>query len=340
MRKILYILIFIFINMSNVHAQNEDYLFMIEQAVKAPSGHNTQPWLFKIGENQITILPNFDKALPVVDNSHRELFISIGCAAENLCMAASSLKYKSTIMIDNDGIITVYLEKSSFVEMNPLFNQIEKRQTNRSIYDERIIPDDTMQLAIKNTQKENNIQIYAWKNQTPVFDSLRQYIIEGNNFQMNNESFKNELKSWMRFNKKQSNSTNDGLSYAVFGAPNLPLFISKPIMSSFLNSKRQNKDDLKKINSSSHFVLFTAKENSVSSWINTGRTLQRYLLLLTSINIANAYMNQPCEIIELNSKIRMTLPINGEYPEILLRIGYAKQVTYSKRKNINDVIIK
>lgn len=25
-----------------------DYLFMIEQATKAPSGHNTQPWLFRI----------------------------------------------------------------------------------------------------------------------------------------------------------------------------------------------------------------------------------------------------------------------------------------------------
>ena len=35
--------------------QNSDYLFMIENACKAPSGHNTQPWLFKIREAEIDI---------------------------------------------------------------------------------------------------------------------------------------------------------------------------------------------------------------------------------------------------------------------------------------------
>ena len=39
----------------NIHAQNPDFLFMVEYAIKAPSGHNTQPWLFRINENSIEI---------------------------------------------------------------------------------------------------------------------------------------------------------------------------------------------------------------------------------------------------------------------------------------------
>lgn len=66
-----------------------DYLFMIEQAVKAPSGHNTQPWKFRLFSDHIDILPDFSRALPVVDPNHRELFVSLGCAAENLCIAAA-----------------------------------------------------------------------------------------------------------------------------------------------------------------------------------------------------------------------------------------------------------
>lgn len=50
----------------NIHVQNPDFLFMVEYAIKAPSGHNTQPWLFRINENNIEIHPNFDRALPVV----------------------------------------------------------------------------------------------------------------------------------------------------------------------------------------------------------------------------------------------------------------------------------
>ena len=47
--------------MNNIVAQNPGYLFMIESACKAPSGHNTQPWLFKIGASEIDIYPDFSK---------------------------------------------------------------------------------------------------------------------------------------------------------------------------------------------------------------------------------------------------------------------------------------
>ena len=88
MRKIVFIVLFLGI-MNRIFTQNTDFLFMIEQAVKAPSGHNTQPWLFKTGETEIEIRPDFTKSLPVVDPDNRELFVSLGCAAENLCIAAS-----------------------------------------------------------------------------------------------------------------------------------------------------------------------------------------------------------------------------------------------------------
>ena len=70
--------------MNDLFTQNPDLLFLIEQAVKAPSGHNTQPWMFRISETEIDICPDYSRALPVVDPDNRELFVSLGCAAENL----------------------------------------------------------------------------------------------------------------------------------------------------------------------------------------------------------------------------------------------------------------
>ena len=103
--------------MCNIQAQNADYLYMVEQAVKAPSGHNTQPWLFKINQGNIEIRPNFEKLLPVVDPDNRELFISLGCATENLCIAASSKGYSSKVSITYEGIITVHLEKNEQMKL-------------------------------------------------------------------------------------------------------------------------------------------------------------------------------------------------------------------------------
>ena len=67
MRKLIIVFVLFMGFMDNIMAQNPDYLFMIENACKAPSGHNTQPWLFKIRESEIDIYPDLSKELPVVD---------------------------------------------------------------------------------------------------------------------------------------------------------------------------------------------------------------------------------------------------------------------------------
>ena len=156
---------------------------------------------------------------------------------------------------------------------------------------------------------------------------------------MSDPAFKNELLSWIRFNKKHSESTHDGLSYAVLGAPNLPRWVTEPIVKGSLKAKTQNKTDLKKIQSSSDMVLITTATNDIPTWIATGRTLERFLLLLTQAGIAHAYLNQPCEVPEVNTSLREKLTENNVYPQILLRIGYAKPVAYSKRKDVKEVMV-
>ena len=145
-QRSLLLLMLIFIYMTKINAQNPDYLFMIEQAVKAPSGHNTQPWLFRINENDIQIQPNFDKSLPVVDPDNRELFISLGCATENLRIAASQKGYKTDLNISKEGWITVSLTKDKSIDADTLFSRIAIRQTNRSVYTGQIIPLDIIRL--------------------------------------------------------------------------------------------------------------------------------------------------------------------------------------------------
>lgn len=324
--------------MTNTNAQHPDYLFMIEQAIKAPSGHNTQPWLFRVNDDNIQILPNYDKSLPVVDPDNRELFISLGCAAENLCIAASQKGYDTDLNISEEGIVTIHLKKDHTAEPNTLFDRIAIRQTNRSVYNGQIISSDTIRL-LERVFEASVANAYFYKNGTPEFNSIADYVIAGNVLQMQNKAFTNELKSWMRFNKKHQDETNDGLSYAVFGAPNLPRFIVKPIMSGYLNGKTQNKGDRKKIASSSHFVLLTATDNIPEEWIRLGIVMERFLLKSTELGITHAYMNQPNEVGKLSVEMTETLNLSGEYPIILLRIGYGEKMSYSKRKDIEEVII-
>ena len=324
-------------------AQDSDFMTLIKAATQAPSGHNSQPWWFETTTHSIVIFPNLDKALPAVDSQHRELFISLGCALENLYTKATELHYQTEVILSEEGVITVGLHKSNTVVSDPLAAMIDKRQTNRSVYENRQIDPILLQRLIERVYQgqastERQVKLYTFAKDTPPFETLTQAVLQSNTVQMGDPAFKSELLSWIRFNKKHSESTHDGLSYAVLGAPNLPRWVTEPIVKASLKAKTQNKTDLKKIQSSSHMVLLTTEKNDIPTWIQIGRTLERFLLLLTQEGIAHAYLNQPCEVPEISATLRENLSIAHAYPQILLRLGYAQPMAYSKRKDIREVI--
>lgn len=314
-----------------------DFEFLVSKATKAPSGHNTQPWCFRQNESAVEIHPDFDRRLPVVDSDDRELFVSLGCAAENLCLAAQNIGYESSVAVGDTGVIAVALTEGVDVKSSPLFEQIDLRQTNRSIYTGEEIALDALK-RLQAIRSEDGVSVHYYARQTKQFNDIEQYVLRGNTHQMQNEAFKAELKSWMRFNKKHQDQTLDGLSYAVFGAPNVPRWMAEPIMAMAINAKTQNKADREKIASASHLVLFTTRENSRREWVNLGRTLQRFLLTATELGIAHAYLNQPNEEPEIAAEMAKTLDLDGEYPTVLLRVGYGEQQAYSRRRPIGDVI--
>lgn len=315
-----------------------DFIQIASYASKAPSGHNTQPWKFHITDSTITVLPNLDVALPVVDRNNRELFISLGCAVENLCIAASYFGYTTHIIECSIEAIILELTKNALTIEDSLFHQIEKRQTNRNIYNGNKISDGILQ-QLQSIPKENGIQFYFTEINTPFANTITQYIMKGNEIQMADIAFKNELLSWMRFNKKQVEATHNGLSYLVFGNPPLPRILARPIVSLFLKPNAQNQSDRKKIDSSSHFVVCATQRDTIEEWINLGRTLQRFLLKVTEIGISYAFLNQPCEVAALAFDLREKLPVNKEHPTLIMRIGYAKQIPYSPRKKIETLLV-
>ena len=315
-----------------------DFIQIASYASKAPSVHNTQPWKFHITDSTITVLPNLDVALPVVDRNNRELFISLGCAVENLCIAASYFGYTTHIIECSIEAIILELTKNALTIEDSLFHQIEKRQTNRNIYNGNKISDGILQ-QLQSIPKENGIQFYFTEINTPFANTITQYIMKGNEIQMADIAFKNELLSWMRFNKKQVEATHNGLSYLVFGNPPLPRILARPIVSLFLKPNAQNKSDRKKIDSSSHFVVCATQRDTIEEWINLGRTLHRFLLKVTEIGISYAFLNQPCEVAALAFDLREKLPVNKEHPTLIMRIGYAKQIPYSPRKKIETLLV-
>lgn len=318
---------------------NSVFYKLVEFATKAPSGHNTQPWLFKVLNTAIEIHPDFSKALPVVDADHRELYVSLGCAAENLCVAASEFGFKSTVKIKKDKhtYIQIQLKKEQIFK-NVLFGEISKRQTNRSIYQNRIVTDEKLSV-LQNLPVYEGIHIRYFSNGSHEFEILTEFILQGNTIQMNDSAFKDELLHWIRFNKFQTGKEQNGLTNTVMGIPSVPAFIGKPIVKSFFKPEKQNKTDLAKIHSSSHLALFTIEKNNPESWIQLGRVHERFLLEISHLGISASYLNQPCEVRSVATAMQEKLKLKNEHPVILVRLGYASPMPFSPRRSPEKVII-
>lgn len=317
---------------------NSDQLrSLISAATRAPSGHNTQPWHFTAKDDEIVISPDYSRELPAVDGNRRELFISLGCAAENLCLQASVLGYAAEAFLDGSSIL-LRLQASEQTAADPLAAYINQRQTNRSMYNGSPIPESSLQ-TIPLQPSADGIKIHLFSRQSETFRLLTEAVIQGNAAQMADPAFKTELLSWIRFNKKHAERSNDGVSYAALGAPNLPRWLSEPIVKLMLNAETQNKADRKKIAASSHLALITSPADHTADWVATGRSLQRFLLRLTQQGIAHAYLNQPCEVPILRQQLQSELfPNGGEQPQLLLRLGYAAPLPFARRRPLHEVM--
>ena len=314
---------------------------LIRYATLAPSGHNTQPWKFSIEENSIRIFPDFNRQLPVVDPDHRELYISLGCALENLVIAARYAGYDSEIEYfpagEPDECLSVNLKRFKAAEDNILFQAIPERHTNRREYDRQQVPTEDLK-KLESVPKENGVTSLVLT-EPGTIGQIIELVKEGNNIQMNDDAFMDELVSWIRFSDAEAEKYRDGLTSRAMGRSLAPSWLGRLFMNLFVSAKNQSKTDEKNIQSSSALLVMVSDNNDKKSWVDVGRSFERIALTLTTMNIKNAHLNQPCELPQLKAQLQNHLALGNAHLQLLLRIGYAEPLPHSPRRTVEQVLI-
>jgi len=298
----------------------------ISFGIRAPSGHNSQPWIFQVGENAIYILPNLKRHLEVVDSTDRELFVSLGCALENLQLAALQDSYTSDYEYKDDKIVITFQKVDTAIENkeenDKLFNAINKRHTHRGNFTGEKISEENLQIIKKcaEAKSNENVDVKIYDSGSEEAKIVCQKISEGNDIQMADPAFRNELIEWMRFNNRHISENQNGLCYNVLGFPALPTAIGRVVIKMFLKPNAQNKTDNEVNASSSQFCMFTVKENTIPNYVALGKYIERILLTVSSLGLAYSFSNQPCEVPKLNEEIKNELKLT-DYPSVIIRLG-------------------
>ena len=304
-------------------------------ATLAASSHNTQPWSFAIEHNAVVIRPDYRRRLPVVDPNDRELWISLGCALENLLISARATGRRGEVTYPqtNDSIQIQLTDDAR--QGGPLFDAIPLRQNTRSEYDGKRV--DTRDLdALQSMPLEPGIELHFIVN-GPGIDLVLDYVRQGAISQYADQSFVKELTLWLRFNKREALISCDGLYSGCSGNPQVPRWLGKMFVDG-IQPPQQADADAKKLLSSAGAVLVTSTSDDKTAWVRTGQVYQRLALMLTSLNIKSAFLNQAVEVPALREQFRTALALGESRPQLLVRFGYADRMPYSLRRPVEQVM--
>lgn len=318
--------------------REEQLRFLVNYAVLAPSNHNSQPWKFCIHDDSMDVILDKSRALNFIDPQFRQLSISCGAAIGMFEVAAKYFGYEPGVLIfkdDTDRLATLKLGRKVAVDPHNkrLFKAISHRQTNRRFFAKTPVAKPILE-SCKDLAAGSGVEFsFVTKQQDKVrVANLCEVAIRHQHAQ---PWYRREFSSRLRSNA----SGKTGMSSFGFSSLNLPTPVARFIMDLFNRGKSAAMFNRRKILKGSPAVaIFTTEQDERETWLNTGRALSLVLLELSSQGLTASYLNQAIEVVNLRPQLAKIISSRG-FPQLMIRIGEARRVKPSQRRNIDELFI-
>ena len=325
----------------------EQLRFLLRYAILAPSGHNTQPWLFKIVGEAVELYADRARALPVVDPDDRELIISCGATLATLQIAIRHFGHPAVLELAPDPGNHDLLARITVSDREPsrkphrddrlhedeLFAAITQRHSNRGAFRNRDIPGWLTQRLMADAASQGVwLCLVRGEDRAAVSD----LVAEGDRIQMADKHFRRELAAWVHPNRSR---TRDGMRGYGFGSADLVSYAGPLVIRSFDLGKGQAAKDHELAQHSPLLAVVGTAGDDQHAWLSCGRALQRALLLARAAGVWSSHLNQPIEVEELRPKLAQLVGRPGEYPQLLLRFGFGPPVKAQPRRTVDEVIV-
>ncbi|QCF26153.1 Acg family FMN-binding oxidoreductase [Hydrocarboniclastica marina] len=314
----------------------QDYRNLVRYATLAASSHNTQPWIFKLEKNQIRILPDLSRRCPAVDPDDHHLYASLGCAAENLLLAAEAAGLKGHCIYDasTSGVKINFEETAPF--RSHLFEAIPERQCSRVEYDGSQLPAEQLH-QLEEAGQGNGVSIMLFTDNDRK-EQIARYVSDGNIAQFRDDAWARELKSWIRFSAREAVASGDGLFGPVMGSPDVPRWLGLLAMRFGFSAKKQNQKDYTNIRSSSAIAIVVSDIDDKPHWVEAGRCYERLALQATALGLRTAFINQPVEVAPIRAEFARFLGVGNRRPDLMVRIGRGPEAPRSLRRPVDEVL--
>lgn len=315
--------------------------FLLSYAILAPSGHNTQPWLFRLTPDGAELIADRTRCLPVVDPHDRALVISCGAALGHLRTAIRYFGHEAQISLLTDPSDPDRLARAGFGQavepssrVTARFRAITSRRTTRLPYADEGLPPQLREALLAAAAKDSCM--LAIIEQPAEKQAVASLVAEGDRAQMGNPAFRRELAAWVHSRRAAS---RDGMSGAAFGMPDVLSGVGALVIRTFDMGDGQAAKDEQVATGSPALLALATEGDEPEDWLRAGMALSAVLLELTAAGWTSAYLNQPIETDHLRPQLREAIRLSG-HPQLLFRAGRAKVIDPAIRRPVDEVLLE
>jgi len=337
----------------------------VRAAILAANANNTQPWLFKVTPSAIELYADKRRNTGAFDPYLRELYISLGCALENLLLAGEANGYKASVTLvpgkldgipANPGIDLVARVDLQQTERqaNELHSAIPRRHTNRFPFDvQKPIPVDFIETLGGATSDQPDVRVFLF---TAEAERKRVVQIIGQSVEEILHSYPEMFKAnapWFR-DWHSAEKAHDGITLDDIGQPPLATALFKFLprsmdkMLSPLTIKLSYVDLMMTGRLLGAVAVRDRYEQSQN--VRAGRIWQRAHLLATAHGLAGRPANQAAELVDqerLHDKEPKTAAalatVTGDagwQTTFMFYMGYATHQAHpTVRRSVQEVVV-
>jgi nitroreductase len=279
---------------------------LVRAAILAANAHDTQPWRFRItSTDRIDLFADRTRTIGAVDPLGRELEISLGCALENLALAAPASGYepRATVLPDAsqpDHVARIDLGAAPATS-SPLFEAIPLRHTDRSAYDttrtvERAVLDELAALA------DDPAAAIVWLDAGPEKARFAELTVQATRVLTADPDQSRDDFAWYRQDWAEIQRRKDGITMDTAGLSDLFRVVVRLLPPSDRATLQQGWVDATRdrhVATAAAFGLIGVQDGAVlSQRVAAGRLFQRIHLAATLRGLAIQPLNQVFERVD------------------------------------------
>lgn len=335
---------------------------LVAAAVLAANPHDTQPWLFRVADDSIEVYADVSRHLGAMDPYLREMHLGLGCAIENMTLAAAPNGYSAHVDLARGALTDIAersrpilaarlrLAKRASTAADPLHRAIPERHTNRYAY-ERGRPLDAAWLdAISRLGEVDGVRVIVFT-QSDSRNLLEGAMVDATKAIIADARMIADSDRWFRASSAEIDAHRDGPTLEASGLSFLTLTYARlfPVSATTSHEAWLSHTRDVQVGTAPALGLIAVRDRyDRAQSLAAGRCWQRLHLDATLNGVALQPLNQPIERIDRERQTGGSAEYARRIAELTgpgwqatfsFRAGYCdRQGVASPRRRLTDVL--